>query len=185
MSTSAPDDQTDDSREMSNMPSEDTSLDQVRDLLFGTQSRDFDARLGAMQDQLQRTAAELHALLGSRADSLDQRINAEVRDLKQQLESNQQRADKRAAEQQEHWQRMLNELQQQLSSQVEAQAASERAMQANFDRQLGEVREHVLERMDALRNHLQAEIAQVSGASVARRTLSDALRELSTRLDGE
>ena len=65
------------------------SLDQVRDILFGAQSRDQEKRFGRIEERLQREANELRNDLNLRCESLEQYIKKEVELLGSRLKAEQ------------------------------------------------------------------------------------------------
>ena len=65
------------------------SLDQVRDILFGAQSRDQEKRFGRIEERLQREASELRNDLKFRCESLEQFIRKEVELLGSRLKAEQ------------------------------------------------------------------------------------------------
>ena len=65
------------------------SLDQVRDILFGAQTRDQEKRFGRIEERLQREASELRNDLKFRCESLEQYIKKEVELLASRLKAEQ------------------------------------------------------------------------------------------------
>ncbi len=62
-------------------------MDKIRDLLFGNQVRDFERRFSRMEEQLKRSAADLHDEVFKRLEALERFFREELETLKAQLMS--------------------------------------------------------------------------------------------------
>ncbi|GJL50759.1 hypothetical protein [Candidatus Nitrospira salsa] len=65
------------------------SLDKVRDILFGAQSREYEKRFTRLEERLLKEAAELRNDLKSRFDSLEQYVRNEVESLTSRMKNEQ------------------------------------------------------------------------------------------------
>jgi len=65
------------------------SLDKVRDILFGAQSREYEKRFTRLEERLLKEAAELRNDLKSRFDSLEQYVKNEVESLTSRMKNEQ------------------------------------------------------------------------------------------------
>ncbi|GJL53365.1 MAG: hypothetical protein NPIRA02_04970 [Nitrospirales bacterium] len=65
------------------------SLDKVRDILFGAQSREYEKRFTRLEERLLKEAAELRNDLKSRFDSLEQYVKHEVESLTSRMKNEQ------------------------------------------------------------------------------------------------
>ena len=63
---------------MPNQPSDSTSMDQVRELLMGTQLKDLESRMQRQEERLLREVADIRESLKTRADSLENFMKSEA-----------------------------------------------------------------------------------------------------------
>lgn len=77
------------SRKMAKNDATEQDLDQVRDLLFGSQMRESDKRFAAMEERLHGAANDLRDEIRKRFDSLEQYVKSEVAALSDQLKKEQ------------------------------------------------------------------------------------------------
>ena len=68
---------------------EDGNIDKIRDILFGSQSRDFERRFGRMEDRLAGEVSELRDDVRRKLDTLEEYIKSEVKSLTERLSSEQ------------------------------------------------------------------------------------------------
>lgn len=80
---------------MPNQPSEATSMDQVRDLLMGTQLKDMESRIQRQEERLLREIAAIRDSLKARADSLENFMKSETSTIMHRLQE--ERAERGAA----------------------------------------------------------------------------------------
>src|SRR5512143_3235501 len=63
------------------------SLDKVREILFGSQAREYDKRLAGLELRIAKEAADLRADLKRRFDSLETYIKGEIESLTGRMKS--------------------------------------------------------------------------------------------------
>src|SRR5580698_8148983 len=66
---------------------EGANVDKIRDILFGTQMRDYDKRFGRLEERLAKAADALRDDLKKRFDSLESFVQQEVDSLQQRLKT--------------------------------------------------------------------------------------------------
>jgi DNA repair exonuclease SbcCD ATPase subunit len=142
---------------------ESASLDKIRDILFGPQSRDYDKRFIRLEERLLKEAAELREDLGKRYDTLESYIKREMEALSERLKTEQQ-------ERADAGRKLAGELQE-LRDSVDKKTA-QLAEQASFNQR--ELREQILERFRTLSDELQQKSRELSAS------LERYMRELRT-----
>lgn len=65
----------------------DESLDKVRDILFGAQSREFERRFAVLEEDLRRKTAEARAEAHQRLETLEAQLRQEVEQLTRRLQA--------------------------------------------------------------------------------------------------
>lgn len=161
------------------------SLEQIREILFGNQSRDIDVRLQQVHDRIAEAVGGLRSLIGERTDALNLKIEQEAGRLHEQLNGHQRNADARMSELDNRLNDSTNDIRQQIGSLSETLSVAERSLRNDMDSGLAELREQLFSQVEQMRDRLQHEVHQLNGATVSRRSFSEALRELSSRFDGE
>ena len=161
------------------------NVDRIRNILFGSQMRDYDGRFTRLEERLAREAAELQADLQKRLDTLEGFVKGEVESLANRLRT-------------EHSER----------SQAIEKAARELAETArgfelklnNLDERSGkdlhDLREQLLEQSkllsaeikakhEQMKSGLENESQQIRGAMAGREALAEMLNEVALRLKNE
>ena len=161
------------------------SIDQIREILFGSQSRTIDDRFDKLNDRMSEAIGGLRSLLTERTDAISQRLEKEMHHLRGELEESRDDADQKRSDLNERLNSITNDLRQQVGSLSENLSAAERSLRSDMDNGLSALKQQLISQMDTVRDQLDANISQVSNASVARKSLSAALRELSERIDAD
>ena len=161
------------------------SIDQIREILFGNQSRTIDDRFDKLNDRMSEAIGGLRSLLTERTDAISQRLEKEMHHLRGELEESRDDADQKRSDLNERLNSITNDLRQQVGSLSENLSAAERSLRSDMDNGLSALKQQLISQMDTVRDQLDANISQVSNASVARKSLSAALRELSERIDAD
>lgn len=68
-------------------PNDAGNVDKIRDILFGTQMRDYDRRFAATEERLQREASHLREDLGRRMLATEQYLRSEIETLNASLKA--------------------------------------------------------------------------------------------------
>ena len=68
---------------------EDGNIDKIRDILFGSQARDFDRRFSRLEDRLMKDVGEIRDETRKKLDALEEFIKSEVKSLTERLVSEQ------------------------------------------------------------------------------------------------
>lgn len=74
------------------------SIDQIREILFGNQSRTIDDRFDKINDRMSEAIGGLRSLLTERTDAIAQRLEREIHHLRGELEESRDSADQKRQE---------------------------------------------------------------------------------------
>ncbi len=161
-------------------------MDQVRDILFGTQFREIHERCGRIETRLQDELNSLRDELGRKTEALSETITAEIRSLSEQIRAEQQQRYSEQHELSQQMQQNASSLDERLNGLAGTISAAEHTLRKQTIDQINNLRNDVQQQQEALRREMDREIGQLSVSSVERTALSDALRELSERFgDGQ
>jgi len=167
-------------QEQSNANGSDNSLAQVRELLFGHQSRDFEERCNQLQNKMEQSYDSLRQDISSQLGELKKVLQDEIASVRGQITGEQ--AERK--QQVEHLQTKLND-------QINAQGDE---LQTRIGGVNDELRAYTLNqtqhlwddlqsRYDNLSSRLNEEVSAVRDAAADRSSLGDMFREMATRLE--
>ena len=159
------------------------SLDQIREILFGSQSRDIDARFDDLSQHVAKSLEDVGSLIRKRCDALTQRLDNEVQKLWDELHKAQHENRGGHAELASQQQATANSLGEQIASLSATLAAAEQNLRGQSDLGINALREQLASEIETLRSQLERSVDQVAKSSVTRRSFGELLRELSARLD--
>src|SRR4029077_8800399 len=160
-------------------------VDRIRDILFGSQMRDYDGRFQRLEEHLAREATEVRAETQKRLDALERFIKGEVDSI-----------NSRAAT--EHGERCnaTEKLGRDLAETARNLDTKINNLSEQTAKNLGELRELLLEQSkllsaeirekhDQMKAGLEHEAAQIRGAMTGREALAEMLSEVALRLKNE
>lgn len=147
---------------------EDGNIDKIRDILFGSQSRDFERRFSRLEERISKDVADMRDETRKKLDSLEEFIKGEVRSLSERIAAEQSsrsdavrdlssglkdiahQLDKKAAAINEQAARSESDLRQQLLSQSKSLSDEIQTryndMLASLDRESSEIRDDKADR---------------------------------------
>ncbi|HTZ99515.1 MAG TPA: hypothetical protein VMB02_04225 [Candidatus Aquilonibacter sp.] len=164
---------------------EGANVDKIRDILFGSQMRDYDKRFTRLEERLAKAAEALRDDLKKRFDSLESFVQQEVESLHQRL-----RTEK--AERVE----TLKELTRETRDTSKALDTRLSQLDEHLAAAQGDLRARILDQSKSLLNEIQRAHAEMESAldreagvlrneKTDRATLADLLTEMALRLKGE
>jgi uncharacterized protein YhaN len=150
------------------------NVDQIRQILFGGQMRDYDTRFKQLEEKLTKQAQAFSVEMRERADALTAQIKVEKaertesdKELSRELRELTKTVDRGLAHLQDHAERLHKEMLKHVAEQTKALHAEVRA-----DR-------------EALAAVVEREVADLRHAKADREVLGDILAEMAARLKGE
>lgn len=156
------------------------SLAQVRELLFGSQSRDFEKRCHQLEEQMSQSYQALRHDLGEQLKQMQKQLRDEIANVRGQVATEQ--ADR---------QQGLDQLGERLDKTISEQGSE---LQHRIGGVHDELRTYTLNqtqhlwddmqsRYDNLSSRMDQEINEVRAAATQRSSLGDMFREMATRLE--
>lgn len=161
------------------------NVDKIRDILFGSQMRDYDRRFGRFEERLLKEAADLREDIKRRFEALDGFVRGELATLSERLQKEQgerSEALKELTREQRDGQRALEKKTTQLEEQTARVQRELRQQLVDESRRLGEQIE--LKSREAA-TALEREIRELGDRTQDRFALADLLTELALRLKKE
>ncbi|MCP3875043.1 MAG: hypothetical protein GY699_18065 [Desulfobacteraceae bacterium] len=161
------------------------SMDQIRDILFGNQAKDYEKRFIRMENQLTQDAAELKEELIKRIDALEVYIKQEIKDINSRIknESNE-RVDSDKSIQKE-LKEAFESLNKKLLNDEENLAKKSTELRDQILEQSKQLSVEILSKYDHASNNLKETAQELDDAKVNRSDLSGFFLEIAMRLSGE
>jgi len=164
---------------------ESQNVEQIRNILFGSQMRDYDGRFQKLEERLTRDAQELRADIQKRLDALEAFMRGESESLANRLGTEQ-------AERSQATERLGRDLGE-AARHIEEKITK---LDGQMAKEIRDVRQHLLdqsktlsteikEKHDQLKAGLDQESQEIRGAMTGREALAEMLSELSLRLKNE
>lgn len=161
------------------------NVDRIRDILFGSQMRDYDGRFQRLEERLGSEASNLRSDIAKRLEAIEAFMRGESESLGSRLtneQSERAQALERVARDLAETARHLNERITSLDNHFAKELRDLRQLVLDQSKALsGEIKE----KHDSLRAGLDQEAQQIRGAMTGREALADMLSELSLRLKNE
>jgi uncharacterized phage infection (PIP) family protein YhgE len=164
---------------------ESDNVDRIRNILFGSQMRDYDDRFQKLEERLGRHAAEVRSELQEKLQALEALIKGEAESVCNRLN----------AEQSERRQAIEN-LAQEMSDTVRGLESKITNLENKAAQDIGQLREQLLEQTKALsaelnskhdemKDRFEREARRIRDAMTGREALAEVLSELASRLKNE
>jgi phage host-nuclease inhibitor protein Gam len=161
------------------------NVDKIRDILFGSQMRDYDRRFASTEERLQREAAALRDDIGRRLLATEQYLRAELDTLAGNLKTEE--ADRvqafRAAN--EALTNLHREMGERLGALTEQTAQQHRELRAQLLELQRAMTDEMQRRHDEISTTLRREVLDLRGAKTDRMALASMFAELAQRLTSE
>ena len=160
-------------------------VDRIRDILFGSQMRDYEGRFQRLEQHLVQEASDLRTDMQKRLDALERFIKGEVESINSRANT-------------EHTERCgaMDKLGRDLAEAAKNLDSKINSLSEHTGKNLGELRELLLEQSkmlsaeikekhDQIKAGLDHEAAQIRGAMTGREALAEMLSEVALRLKNE
>jgi ElaB/YqjD/DUF883 family membrane-anchored ribosome-binding protein len=160
-------------------------VDRIRDILFGSQMRDYDGRFQRLEEHLAQEAAEIRADVQKRLETLEGFMKGEVQAITNRANAEQSERGNAI----EKLGRDLAETAQNLDSRIKSlgeQTGKEiHALREQLLDQSKALSEEIREKHDQMKAGLDREAEQIRGAMTGREALAEMLSEVALRLKNE
>jgi hypothetical protein len=160
-------------------------VDRIRDILFGSQMRDYDGRFQRLEEHLAQEAAEIRTDVQKRLETLE-------RFMKGELESITNRANAEQSERSSSIEKLghdLGETAKNLESKIkgldEQTAGETRAVRQQLLDQAKALSDEIGQKHEEMKAGLNREAEQIRGAMTGREALAEMLSEVALRLKNE
>jgi hypothetical protein len=181
----APSDEAADLPEAVNSPSESENIDKIRDILFGSQSRQIDKKLVALDDKIEKAIASVRIETKSNLDTLERFVRNELQSISDQLSSEKNERIESAQTLSEKVNDAKRMFENKLSLLGDKVVSNQREVQEQILQQAKTVMTEIREKNDALQKHLNQSIEALTHEKTDRLALADLMMEAAMRLKNE
>ncbi len=160
-------------------------VDRIRDILFGSQMRDYDTRFQRLDERLTREASEARADVQRRLESLENFLKQEVSTLSHRLNTEQSERGGAVEKLTRDLLETATALEQRIKT-VDEQAAREfHDLRTQLLEQAKALGAEIKERHEKMQAGLEHEASQIRAAMTGREALAEMLSEVAMRLKNE
>jgi single-stranded DNA-specific DHH superfamily exonuclease len=164
---------------------ESQNVDRIRDILFGSQMRDYDGRFQRLEERLAQDAAEVRADLQRRLEALENFMKGEVESMSTRLRGENAERNQALGKLAHDLAETARGLELKLTN-LDNQAAQDiRDLRQQLLEQSKALSNEMKERHEQMKAGLEHEAQQVRGAMTGREALAEMLSEVSLRLKNE
>ena len=164
---------------------ESQNVDRIRNILFGSQMRDYDGRFQRLEERLVRDAAEVRSDLQKRLEALEAFMKGEVESLTNRLRGENAERTQALGKLATDLGETARGLELKLGN-LDTQAANDvRDLRQQLLEQSKALSAEMRERHEQMKAGLEQEAGQIRGAMTGREALAEMLSEVSLRLKNE
>jgi DNA repair exonuclease SbcCD ATPase subunit len=161
------------------------SLDKVRDILFGSQSREYEKRLTRLEERLLKEASDLRDELRKRFDSLEVYTRKEVESLAARLKTEHDQRTESAKEISRELKETSRTLEKKTSQLDEQLTTSQRELRQQILEQSKNLSAEIRQKHEAMTAALQGATAELREEKTDRAALASLFMEVAMRLNNE
>jgi hypothetical protein len=161
------------------------NVDQIRDILFGAQMRDYERRFVRLEEKVSKDVAKLREEMGKRSDDLEAFIQREVESLGDRLASEQKDRVSRDDQLKTEIDALMSALESKAADLDEKLTSSTRDLRKQILDQSKSLSKEIDSRSAALTQSLEKEAGQLQVAKLDRSKLAEILSQISIQLTDE
>jgi predicted nucleic acid-binding Zn-ribbon protein len=161
------------------------NVDRIRNILFGSQMRDYDGRFQRLEERLAKEAAELRADLQKRLDGLEAFMKGEAESLTKRLKTEQSERGHAVEKQARDLSETAKGLEMKIGNLDEQTATDIRDLRQQLLEQSKALSAEIKDKHDQIKAGLENEAQLIRGAMTGRESLAEMLTEVALRLKGE
>lgn len=161
------------------------NLDKIRDILFGTQIREFEQRFSRLEERLLKENTNVRDDAKRRLDSLETYVRQEINSLTESVKKQQSARDEVIKELTEAHKNQINAIEQKLEQVEEETSRSARELRQQILDQSNSLSDEIRDKFAEMLSVLERENQELRNDKANRSTLSALFAELAMRLRSE
>lgn len=160
-------------------------VDRIRDILFGSQMRDYDGRFQRLEEHLAQEAAEIRADVQKRLEALESFMKGEVESITNRANAEQSERSSGIEKLGRDLAEVAKNLDLRIKNLDEQTAKETHALRQQLLDQSKALSDEMREKHDQMKAGLDRETEQIRGAMTGREALAEMLSEVALRLKNE
>lgn len=161
------------------------SVDKIRDIIFGSQIKNYEARFNRLEENLNRETAELKETMRRRFESVEAFFKSESEALAARLRSESDARSSSLSDLERDMKATHNHLSQRLND-IDATARDgDSALRKELMTEARKLLDEISQHHDSLRSLMEMRVAELRSQKTDRALMSDLLREMASQLDHE
>ena len=161
------------------------NVDRIRNILFGSQMRDYDGRFQKLEERLAREAGELRSELQRQLQALEAFMKGEAESMTNRVKAEQSERAQAIQQLAREMGETVRGLELKISN-LDSQAAKDiRDLREQLLEQSKALSAEMREKHDQMKGHLEHEAGQIRAAMTGREALAEMLTEVALRLKNE
>lgn len=161
------------------------SVDKIRDILFGSQMRDYDKRFARLEERLLKESADLRDETRRSFDTLESFIRSELSSLSERVKSDANRRDELNEAMSLHLQETAKTMERKLGQLDDHSAQAQRELRQQLLSQSKDLSDEIRRKYDELVAALDREASELRHDKTDRAALADLFTELAMRLNNQ
>lgn len=168
-----------------NMPETAASVDKIRDIIFGSQIKNYDARFVRLEENLSRESAELKDAMRKRFESLEAFFKTESEALAARLRAEKEERTSLLSDLDGTVKALQAALSKRLNDIDAAMRDGDSTLRKELMTESRKLVEEVGQRHDSIRSLLEARVSELRAQKTDRALMSDLFREMAAQLSNE
>ena len=164
---------------------EDGNIDKIRDILFGSQSRDFERRFSRMEERMAGEVSDMREDIRKKLDTLEEYIKSEVKSLTERLSSEQNSRADAVKNLSDDLKDLSHNFDKKVTAINEQSAKSESEFRQQLMAQSKNLSEEIHKKHNDALNSLDREAGKIRDEKTDRTALAELLTEMAMRLTGD
>jgi hypothetical protein len=164
---------------------EDGNIDKIRDILFGSQARDFDRRFSRLEDRLVKEVADMRDETRKKLDTLEEFIKSEMKSLTDRLVSEQNARIDSAQELSNSLKELSHNFDKRVTSLNEQTAKNESDLRQQILTQSKNLSEEIQKRHNDALDKLERESSEIREDKADRTAIANIFTEMAMRLTND
>jgi DNA repair exonuclease SbcCD ATPase subunit len=161
------------------------SIDKIRDILFGAQSRDFDKRMARLEERIAKETAELRDEMKKRLDSIQAYAQKEIEDLGDRIKAEQAERTEALREIARELKETASSLEKKLGQLDDQSMKGQRELRQQILDQSKSLSEEIRQRHEALAAAMEREIEELREQKTDRSALAALFTEMALRVSDQ
>ena len=157
-------------------------LEQIRDIIFGPQKREFETRLRQLEEKFEDMKSSLTYAIDELTRSMIQEIRSSAQTLDNKLKASNEQSEQERESAQRHITQMESRFDKSIQQTIQTAAEKITSVDLTMKAESTKLRQELLQLQDQLLHALDARASELTDSKVSRDTMAEALIELGMKV---